>query len=116
MIAPDALRGRLERLGVRRMLLAIHDASFPADPDEDLGRGSPATRAADRLFEYARALGFTGVQLGPAGQTSRANPSPYDSTLFSRHLGNLALRSLRGDGALAGLVDERTLGAAGSAG
>src|SRR5262245_17302955 len=87
--APIAIEAGLARLGVRRMLLAIHDASFPSDIDEDTGRGSPATRAAVRLFEFARALGFTGIQLGPQGQTSRDNPSPYDATMFSRHAGNL---------------------------
>jgi 4-alpha-glucanotransferase len=88
------LRAQLERLGVKRLLLAIHDTSFPSDPDEDIGRGSPATRAAQRLFAYAKELGFTGIQLGPQGQTSRANPSPYDGTIFSRHLGNISVHSL----------------------
>src|SRR5258706_3829766 len=77
------------------MLLAIHDVSFPSDRDEDIGRGSPATRAAGRLFAYASGLGFTGVQLGPQGQTSRGNPSPYDGTIFSRHLGNIGIDTLR---------------------
>jgi 4-alpha-glucanotransferase len=109
MTAPTAIAAGLARLGVRRMLLAIHDASFPSDADEDTGRGSPATRAAGRLGGYARSLGFTGLQLGPQGQTSRDNPSPYDGTLFSRHLGNLAVGSLRPGGPFEGLVDEATL-------
>ncbi len=91
------------------MLLAIHDASFPADAEEDTGRGGPATRAAARLFGYARSLGFTGIQLGPQGQTARDNPSPYDGTIFSRHLGNLALGSLRPGGAFEGLVGDAEL-------
>lgn len=94
----------LARLGVRRFLLAIHDVSFPSDPDEDTGRGSPATRASARLFAYAKSLGFTGIQLGPQGQTSRSNPSPYDSTIFGRHIGNIGIASLRDGGAFAGLV------------
>jgi 4-alpha-glucanotransferase len=111
---------RLARLGVKRMLLAIHDASFPADPDEDIGRGSPATRAATRLYGYIRALGFTGIQLGPQGQTARANPSPYDGTIFSRHLGNISAHSFRAGGAFEGLVapglvDEWLAGAFGPA-
>ena len=104
---PAELRAKLERLGVRRLLLAIFDASFPCDPDEDIGRGSPSTRASERLFAYARSLGFTGIQLGPQGQTARSNPSPYDGTIFSRHLGNIAVRTLRalvGDGAIAPYV------------
>jgi 4-alpha-glucanotransferase len=102
----------LEELGVTRMLLAIHDVSFPSDADEDLGRGSPSTRAAERLFAFARELGFTGIQLGPQGQTSRGNPSPYDGTIFSRHIGSIAVRSLRPTGPFAGLVSDATLAAA----
>ncbi len=81
----------LQRLGVKRLLLAIQDVSFPSDRDEDVGRGSSATRAAGRLFAYAGRLGFTGIQLGPQGQTTRGNPSPYDGTIFSRHTGNIGL-------------------------
>jgi 4-alpha-glucanotransferase len=89
------VREALDKLGVRRLLLAIHDVSFPSDPDEDLGRGTPATRAAERLFAYITKLGFTGIQLGPQGQTARSNPSPYDGTIFSRHLGNVSARTWR---------------------
>jgi 4-alpha-glucanotransferase len=98
------IRDGLTRLGVKRLLLAIHDTSFPSDPDEDIGRGSPATNAASRLFAYARALGFTGIQLGPQGQTSRSNPSPYDGTIFSRHIGNIAVASFRTGGPFEGLL------------
>lgn len=87
------MRAQLEQLGVKRLLLAIHDVSFPSDPDEDIGRGSPATRAAGRLFGYATKLGFTGIQLGPQGQTARSNPSPYDGTIFSRNVANICVRS-----------------------
>ncbi|HEY0254328.1 MAG TPA: 4-alpha-glucanotransferase, partial [Kofleriaceae bacterium] len=88
---------KLARLGVRRLLLAIHDASFPADPDEAIGRGSPNTRAAGRLFEYASGLGFNGIQLGPQGQTSRDNASPYDAMIFSRDVAAIAWRDVVGD-------------------
>ncbi|HEY0993434.1 MAG TPA: 4-alpha-glucanotransferase, partial [Kofleriaceae bacterium] len=103
---PLSIEAGLAWLGVRRMLLAIHDASFPSDADEDTGRGSPATHAAARLMTYARGLGFTGIQLGPQGQTSRDNASPYDATIFSRHIGNVALGSLRAGGAFERLVDD----------
>lgn len=104
-----SIAAALAELGVKRFLLAIHDVSFPSDPDEDIGRGAPTTNAAARLFAYARSLGFTGVQLGPQGQTSRDNPSPYDSTIFSRHVATIALSSFRLGGQYAGLVDEATL-------
>jgi 4-alpha-glucanotransferase len=100
----EQIRVGLEKLGVKRLLLAIHDTSFPSDPDEDIGRGSSATRAATRLYAYARSLGFTGIQLGPQGQTSRENASPYDGTIFSRHIGNIGLASFRTGGAFEGLL------------
>lgn len=96
----------LGELGIRRLLLAIHGPSFPADPDEDLGRGAPGTRAAARLFALARDLGFTGIQLGPEGQTSRVNASPYDATIFSRDLGTITL------GTFEGLVSREAIDAA----
>lgn len=108
----ELIAAALAELGVRRMLLAIHDVSFPADPDEDIGRGSPSTRAAQRFLEFAKDLGFTGIQLGPQGQTSRDNPSPYDGTIFSRHVATIALGSFAPGGPYEGLVDGRTVEAA----
>jgi 4-alpha-glucanotransferase len=96
---------KLEHLGVKRLLLAIHDVSFPSDPDEDIGRGAPSTQAAARLMAHAKQLGFTGLQLGPQGQTSRDNPSPYDATIFSRHTATISIAAYRATG----LVDEATI-------
>lgn len=84
------LSEKLARLGKKRLLLAIHDASFPADPGENIGRGSPYTRASARLLPYLKQLGFTGIQLGPQGQTSRDNASPYDAAIFSRDVAAVA--------------------------
>src|SRR5215212_1978286 len=104
-----SIREGLAKLGVKRLLLAIHDTSFPSDPDEDIGRGSPATKAAARLFAYSRSLGFTGIQLGPQGQTARSNPSPYDGTIFSRNIGNIGIAALRSGGSFEGLVDDAVI-------
>jgi 4-alpha-glucanotransferase len=87
----------LQALDVRNLVLGIHDPSFPSDPDEDTGRGSPYTRGAARFLEFVRQLGFTGIQLGPQGQTSESNASPYDSTLFSRNTLNIPLAELTGE-------------------
>ncbi|HEX5104001.1 MAG TPA: 4-alpha-glucanotransferase [Pirellulaceae bacterium] len=81
-------------LGVDRLVLQIHDASFPSDPDEDLGRGSPYTRGAERFLVWAAGLGFDAIQFGPRGMTSRGNPSPYDATIFSRNPLDLPLLKL----------------------
>lgn len=102
---PDAaVATALARLGVDRLLLGIHDPSFPRDPDEDLGRGSPATRAGRRLLDFARRLGFTGVQLGPQGLVSAGNASPYDGAHFSRDTLSIPLGTLLGEGEAPPLV------------
>ena len=84
----------LAALGKRRLVLAIHDASFPSAPGEDTGRGSPYGRGAADFLGFAGALGFNGVLLGPQGQTSRVNPSPYDGTIFSKSMLSIALPAL----------------------
>jgi 4-alpha-glucanotransferase len=102
------VRAALDELGVRRLLMAIQDVSFPSDADEDVGRGSPGTRAAHKLLRFLCDLGFNGIQLGPQGQTARDNPSPYDGTLFSRNVDSIPL-DLFASGDLAELVDTTTL-------
>ncbi len=100
-----AVAEALQALGISRLVLAIHDASFPAGAD-DVGRGTPYSDAGRALFSFAHALGFSGVQLGPQGLTERDNPSPYDAMLFSREpmsihvaplIGRDAWRELVGD-------------------
>jgi 4-alpha-glucanotransferase len=80
----------LARLGVRRLLLSIHDASFPSAPEEELGRGSPYGRGAERFLGWVRGLGFTGIGLGPQGETTLVDPSPYDGSLFTHSVMSLA--------------------------
>lgn len=99
------LSAALELLGKRHLVLAIHDVSFPGAGD-DLGRGSPNGEGAAALFALVRELGFTGVQLGPQGQTSRSNPSPYDGAAFSRDVLAIALPPLAGPDFAAILPDE----------
>jgi 4-alpha-glucanotransferase len=84
----------LRALGIERLVLAIHDASFPSAADEDIGRGSPYSRGGHAFADFARELGFDGLQLGPQGQTSFDNPSPYDSSVFSKSILSVALPEL----------------------
>lgn len=96
--ARDAVRAALSALGIRELALATHDSSLPMAAEEDIGRGSPAADEALRLFATASALGFTAIQLGPQGETSAGNASPYDATAFSRNIESLAWTPLvRGD-------------------
>lgn len=103
----------LQLLGIRNFLLGVHDAAFPSLPEENLGRGSPYSAGAADFFGFAESLGFTGMQLGPQGITTEADPSPYDGSFFSRNPLSLAplslIRSdcpLLGRDRLAGIIDQ----------
>ena len=87
---PGPIQEALRVLGIRRLLLGIHDPAFPCRPEEDIGRGSPYSMGSREFLAFIRALGFNGVQMGPQGMTSSINPSPYDGTLFARNRLSLA--------------------------
>lgn len=110
-VARADLAAALALLGKRHLVLAIHDVSFPAG-DGDIGRGSPYSAGGRALLEFVRGLGFTGVQLGPQGLTSRTNPSPYDGALFARDILAIALPPLATDPAYAGVLSPGDLAAA----
>ena len=97
------------QLGIDRLVLGIHDGCFPGDPDEDIGRGSPYSRGAARLYAFLARLGFDGVQLGPQGQTSIGNLSPYDASIFARDFLSVALGPLARDPRFQHLLSEGTL-------
>ena len=102
---PDIVEA-LQLLGKDNVLLAIHDSSFPGVAGQDTGRGTPYGPGAAALANFALSLGFTGLQLGPQGQTSDINPSPYDGTLFTRSLLSLDLHALAHDPAWFGLLSQ----------
>lgn len=98
------IRAALTRLGIDRLVLSIHQASFPADAD-DVGHGAPASPRGLAFVDRIASLGFTGVALGPAGLTTRDNASPYDGTALSRNPMHVAFGALVAQGWL----DEREL-------
>src|SRR5262249_49782355 len=102
----------LRALGVHNLTLCVHDASFPSDADEDIGWGSPCSRGGLRFLRFVRALGFTGLQLGPDGQTPPDDPSPYRGAAFPRNVLSIALAPLADDPEWGGLLPVQALEAA----
>jgi 4-alpha-glucanotransferase len=88
------VREALRALGIERLALGVHDANFPGDADEDIGRGTPNGNGADDFFRFAAELGFDTIQLGPQGETSEIDPSPYDGSVFVRNSLSIALTPL----------------------
>ncbi len=104
-----ALVEALVLLGKKRFALAIHSSCFPSLAEEDVGRGSPYGAGAIAFLGFVRSLGFNAIQLGPQGQSTRDNPSPYDGTLFSCNILDLDLAALvRDAGADGALLDRRS--------
>jgi 4-alpha-glucanotransferase len=108
---PRPVTQALAALGVRRLVMGIHDPAFPGLPGDDVGRGSPYSRGAEQLLRFVRGLGFDGVQLGPQGQTSASNPSPYDGTIFARNVLSIDLHGLTSEGGGPALLRAETLAA-----
>ncbi len=107
----SCVRAALAALDVRRLVFAIHDASFPGAADEDTGRGAPASREAERLLRAVSALGFDGVQLGPQGENEDGAASPYESAVFARNTLSIPVARLADDAPWAALLDPARLAA-----
>jgi 4-alpha-glucanotransferase len=108
---PDtcSIDAALQLLGIRRFALAVHDSCFPSASEEDIGRGSPYGRGGLRFLRFARSLGFNAVQLGPQGKTTRGDPSPYNSCIFSKSILSLAALTLAEEDVLQGVVSPSDL-------
>ncbi|MHC4875463.1 MAG: 4-alpha-glucanotransferase [Planctomycetota bacterium] len=97
------------KLGIKRLVLQIHDTSFPARADEDTGRGSPYSWGASDFLKFIQSLGFDGIQFGPQGQTDRGNACPYDGRLFPHDFLSVALKPLVEDDYWEGILSKQTL-------
>lgn len=84
----------LRLLGIERLILAIHDQSFPSKQNEEIGRGSPYSNGGMEFCRFIHELGFNGVQFGPQGKTTLFNASPYDGTIFSRNELSISIKQL----------------------
>jgi 4-alpha-glucanotransferase len=92
----EFVRDALRTLGIRRFVLGVHVSAFPPSA-WDAGYGTPLSPAGQRLLAFAARLGFNALQLGPSGQISPVNVSPYDGTAFARSTWSLELAALATD-------------------
>jgi len=88
------LREALSCLGIERFVLAVHERSLPGASDEDVGFGAPLSAGSLDFVAAVAGLGFDGLQLGPGGITTAAEPSPYDGSAFARSPLHVSLASL----------------------
>lgn len=79
----ELIHRALKALNIDDFVLIIHGGSLPKSRSRDTGFGSPYGKDAEQFAQFARTLGFNGIQLGPAGKTKSVDRSPYTGTLFS---------------------------------
>ena len=75
----------LKRLGKNRVALIAHAPAFPDSATTPMPVGSPLTRGGQAFNRFVAGLGFNRLQLGPNGIVTPYNPSPYNSSVFSKN-------------------------------
>ena len=78
----NVLRAALDYLGVKSVAMIMHGSCYPVTK-YDLGIGSPCGKNAEKIIEFEKTHGFNAVQLGPLGEITRGDISPYSATVFA---------------------------------
>lgn len=92
----DTLQKAFDYLGIKEMALIMHGSSFPVE-SQDFGVGSPYSKNAQDVIKLEMLHGFNNNQLGPNGKLSKADVSPYKSTVFARNELFIDLKALKND-------------------
>lgn len=103
----ETIRQAYDFLGVKDVSMVIHGTSFPVVKN-DLGVGSPFNAASKDLIEMEILHGFSGNQLGPLGEITRKDISPYASTVWAKNKLFIDVNALTGD-EYGNILDENTI-------
>ena len=80
----DTCNEAFQYLGIDNRSIIIHGSCFPSS-GPDIGVGSPYSKAAQDLTKEFMTYGFNGIQLGPSGEISSFDISPYASKVFAKN-------------------------------
>lgn len=103
----DTIRQAYDFLGVKDVALVIHGSSFPVT-NNDMGVGSPFNELSKDVMDLEILHGFTSTQLGPLGEITRKDISPYASTVWAKNKLFIDLNALTTD-KYANILDEQAL-------
>ena len=78
----NAIKSALDYLGVVSVAMVLHGPCNPVK-ENDLGIGSPVSATAKQLINLERLHGFNANQLGPMGEITRGDISPYSGSIFA---------------------------------
>ena len=80
----DTCNQAFDYLGIENRSIILHGSCFPSI-GPDIGVGSPYSKAAQELSKEFMMYGFNGIQLGPGGEISSFDISPYASKVFAKN-------------------------------
>ena len=78
----NTIEPALKYLGVENMAMILHGSCNPVTKN-DLGVGSPNGAEAEKMIEFEKLHGFNSNQLGPMGEVTRGDISPYSASVFA---------------------------------
>lgn len=81
----DTIQEAYDYLGIKDVGMILHGSCYPAGK-YDFGVGSPFGKSSEKLAELEVLHGFTSAQQGPLGSITKANISPYSSSIFAKNV------------------------------
>ena len=92
----NAIKAALDYLGTQSVAMILHGSCNPVT-ENDLGIGSPCNAKAKEVLEFEKLHGFNANQLGPMGEITRGDISPYSASVFALNRMFIDADALTGD-------------------
>lgn len=80
----DTCNEAFKYLGIENRAIILHGSCFPSS-GPDIGVGSPYSEPAKDLIKEFKMYGFNAIQLGPSGEISSFDISPYASKVYAKN-------------------------------
>ena len=78
----NAILAALDYLGTQSVAMILQGSCNPVT-EYDMGIGSPCNKKAEEVINFEMTHGFNANQLGPMGEVTRGDISPYSATVFA---------------------------------
>ena len=80
----DTCNEAFKYLGIENRAIILHGSCFPSS-GPDIGIGTPYSEPAKDLIKEFMMYGFNAIQLGPSGEISSFDISPYASKVYAKN-------------------------------
>lgn len=80
----DIIAKSREKLGTNNTSMILFDVSFPQAKGENTGIGSSFSKSAENFLKFMKDMtGINTIQLGPQGNITKSNVSPFSGSVFA---------------------------------